>query len=285
MTETAATPPLDPPNSAPMFVRPREGRMIAGVCSGIAQRWNLDLTLVRIVTVVLTLFTGVALAAYLGAWLLTPSTDGPAPLTADSKTARWASRNGDRLMRRGPLILLIVLAAILLSGLAHALWFGAPVGLLVAVLLIAIVVGTKRGRWLLVTIAALLAVGLATVGVFGAHFGTRSYTVASVDDLHDHYDFGAGKVNLDLSALSTVSGRHSTNVRLGRGDVTVVVPQDVAVVVHGQSGLGTVVVDGHKVSGVDAEQTRTVGAGAVTSDDRLFVDVVVGVGKVTIRTA
>src|SRR3954463_10242501 len=180
MTETAATPPLDPSTPAPLFVRPREGRMIAGVCSGIAQRWGLDLTLVRIVTVVLTLFTGVAAAAYIGAWLLTPSTDGPAPLTADSSAARWASRNGDRLMRRGPAIVLILLAAIVLSGLAHALWFGAPVGFLVAVLLLAIVVGTKRGRCRLVTVAALLAVGLATVGVFGAHLGTRTYTVASI---------------------------------------------------------------------------------------------------------
>src|SRR5256885_236745 len=119
MTETAATPPLDPPNSAPLFVRPHEGRMIAGVCRGIAERWNLDLTLVRIVTVVLTLFTGVALAAYVAAWLLTPSTDGPAPLTADSRASRWASRNGDRLMRRGPMLILVVFAAIVLSWLAH----------------------------------------------------------------------------------------------------------------------------------------------------------------------
>lgn len=258
--------------------------MIAGVCSGIAQRWGLDLTLVRIVTVVLTLFTGVALAAYIGAWLLTPSTDGPAPLTADSSAARWASRNGERLVRRVPMLILIVLAAIVLSGIAHALWFGAPVGLFVAVLAIAIVVGTRRGRWLLVTVAALLAVGLATVGVFGSHLGTRSFHVASVDDLHEHYDFGAGKVNLDLTGLTSVTGRHSTDVRLGRGDVTVTVPAGVPVVVHGRAGLGSVVVDGHKVSGVDAEQTQTL-SGLPTADDRLSVDVMVGVGKVTIRTA
>jgi predicted membrane protein len=138
---------------------------------------------------------------------------------------------------------------------------------------------------LLVTVAALLAVGLATVGVFGGHLGTRSYTVASLDDLHSHYDFGAGKVNLDLTALSSVNGRYRTDIRLGRGDVTVVVPQGVPVVVHAQSGLGAVVVDGHKVSGVDAEQTRAVDPGLATAEDRLFVDVVVGVGKVTVRTA
>src|SRR4051794_13596404 len=132
MTETAATPPLDPPTDNPLFIRPREGRMIAGVCSGIAQRWNLDLTLVRIVTVVLTLFTGVALAAYIGAWLLTPSTDAPAPLTADSKTAKWASRNGDRLMRRGAALRVLLPPAGGLAGGGRALWFGAPRRLLSA---------------------------------------------------------------------------------------------------------------------------------------------------------
>jgi phage shock protein PspC (stress-responsive transcriptional regulator) len=257
--------------------------MIAGVCSGIAQRWGFDVTLVRIVTVVLTLFSGVGVVAYVLTWLLTPSTEGPAPLTADSSAARWASRNGERFIRRVPMLILIVLAAIVLSGIAHALWFGAPVGLFIAVLAVAIVVGTRRGRWLLVAVAAVLAVGLATVGVFGSHLGTRTFHVASVEDLHDRYAFGAGKVNLDLTGLTSITGRHSTEVRLGRGDVTVTVPAGVPVVVHGQSGLGSVVVDGHKVSGVDAEQTQTLD-GLSTADDRLSVDVVVGVGSVTVRT-
>jgi phage shock protein PspC (stress-responsive transcriptional regulator)/predicted membrane protein len=259
--------------------------MVAGVCSGIAQRWGFDVTLVRIVTAVLALFSGVGVAVYIAAWLLTPSTDAPAPLTADSRVARWASRNGERAVRRLPMLILIVLAAIVLSGVAHALWFGAPVGLFVVALLVAVVVGTRRGRWLLVAVAALLVVGLATVGVFGAHFGTRTYSVTSVDDLHRNYDFGAGKVSLDLSALTSVTGRYDTEVRLGRGDVTVVVPQGVPVVVHGHSGLGSVVVDGHTVSGIDAEQTRAMSPGLDTAEDRLFVDVVVGVGKVTVRTA
>src|SRR4051795_10465809 len=76
MTETTAT--ADHPSN-PLFVRPTEGRMFAGVCAGVAKRWNLDVTLVRIVAVVLTLLSGVGLVAYVAAWLLTPSADGPAP--------------------------------------------------------------------------------------------------------------------------------------------------------------------------------------------------------------
>jgi phage shock protein PspC (stress-responsive transcriptional regulator) len=260
--------------------------MVAGVCAGIARRWGLDLALVRVVTVVLTLFSGVGLAAYIAAWLLTPSTEGPAPLTADSRAARWVSRTGDRVARRWPMLLLLVLLVVLLSAAAHTFWVGLPVGLLALVLLIAVAVGTRPGRWLLAIVAALLAAFVATVGVFGAHLGTRTLHVASVSDLRDHYDYGAGKLNLDLSALTTVTGRHRTNVRLGRGDVTVVVPQGQPVIVHGQSGFGTVDIDGQAVHGVDAEQTQTLGAADLsTAEDRLFVDVVVGVGKVTIRTA
>jgi len=179
----------------------------------------------------------------------------------------------------------VVLLAIALSALAHALWFGAPVGLLAAILLVAIIVGTRRGRWLLVTVAALLALALGTVGVFGAHLGTRTYHVTSVNDLRSDYDYAAGKVNLDLSALTGVTGRHRTDIRLGRGDVNVTVPQGVPVVVHGQSGLGTVEIDGHAVKGVDAEQDVQVLSSMREIRIWAVVDVIVGVGKVTVRGA
>jgi phage shock protein PspC (stress-responsive transcriptional regulator) len=250
--------------------------MVAGVCAGIAERWKLDITLVRVVTVALVLVSGVGLAAYLAAWLLTPSTDGPAALRPGGRAAR--------LTTRLPAVLLIVLGVVVLSGLAHALWFGVPVGLFVAALLIALVFGTRRGRWALVALAAALALALGTVGVFGSHFGTRSYHLSSIDDLHSSYDYGIGAVKLDMSALS-VTGRHRTEVRMGRGDVDVTVPPGVAVLVHARSGLGSVTLDGHEVSGVDAEQSRLLGTGTATDEDRLVLDVQVGVGAVEIRTS
>jgi hypothetical protein len=54
--------------------------------------------------------------------------------------------------------------------------------------------------------------------------------------------------------------------------------------VHAQSGIGSVTVDGHEVSGVDAEQTKTLGGASDPSSDRLFVDVVVGAGAVDVRS-
>jgi phage shock protein PspC (stress-responsive transcriptional regulator) len=276
MTETTETTEIPAPEDQPLLVRPREGRMIAGVCAGIAKRWNVDLTLVRIGAVALTLISGIGLAVYLATWLLTPSSDGPAPVRPGGRGMRWASRL--------PALLLIVIAAVALGVVGHALWWGAPIGLLIALLVIAIVVGTRRGRWLLVTVAGLLVLALATVGVFGPHFGERSYHVGSLADLRGSYEYGAGKVNLDLTDLS-VSGRHRTEVHLGRGNITVTVPNDVAVWVHGRAGVGSVTIDGHKIGGIDAEQSRLLGVGTESDEDRLTVDAVVGVGHVDIRTA
>jgi len=57
-------------------VRPDEGRRAAGVCAGLARRWNVEPKLVRLGFVVLTLLTGVGLALYGLAWLLLPHPDG-----------------------------------------------------------------------------------------------------------------------------------------------------------------------------------------------------------------
>lgn len=282
MTETAASPPTPTPSTV-LFVRPQEGRMLAGVCAGIAERWQLDVTLVRIIAAVLAVLSGVGLAAYVAAWLLTPSADGPAPLHPDSRLARAVSARGDRLLHRLPALVLIGLVALLLVGLAHHLWLGVPVGLAIVAALAVLLLGTRPGRWVAVTLAALLALAVAAVGVFGDHVGTRTYTVTSASDLQPTYEFGAGAVRLDLSQLTALAGRQDTAVRLGRGNVTITLPPDVPVVVHARTGVGTVTVDGHRVSGIDAEQTRTVSAATGTADSELSIDVTVGAGSVTVR--
>ena len=52
--------------------RPVEGRMLAGVASGIADYLGVDETLVRIAIVVATFFGGAGIAVYLAGWLLIP---------------------------------------------------------------------------------------------------------------------------------------------------------------------------------------------------------------------
>jgi len=52
--------------------RSEEDRILGGVCGGIAEVYNLDPTLVRLITVVFAL-TGAAEIVYLIAWLIMPT--------------------------------------------------------------------------------------------------------------------------------------------------------------------------------------------------------------------
>lgn len=54
------------------LVRSTDDRVIAGVCAGLANYLNLDVGLVRILTVVVSLFTGVPVIAYLIAMFVLP---------------------------------------------------------------------------------------------------------------------------------------------------------------------------------------------------------------------
>jgi phage shock protein C len=49
-----------------------EGRMIAGVCAGIAEQYGFSTTLVRVVFVIFAI-TGASELAYLVLWLLMPN--------------------------------------------------------------------------------------------------------------------------------------------------------------------------------------------------------------------
>ena len=55
------------------LIRPRAGRMIAGVCQGLANNYNWDVTVVRVVTVLLSVFGGGAgIVAYVVFWVVMP---------------------------------------------------------------------------------------------------------------------------------------------------------------------------------------------------------------------
>lgn len=52
------------------WVRPRQGRMIAGVCAGLADQFGISVTLVRLAFVLGVVFSGgIALLVYLGFWM------------------------------------------------------------------------------------------------------------------------------------------------------------------------------------------------------------------------
>jgi phage shock protein PspC (stress-responsive transcriptional regulator) len=82
------------PFSGRRLVRRQEGKVLAGVCTGLADYFNVDVTLVRLLTVVLVFATGIALPAYLVAWLVVPEAGAD-----QSELERLIDRSGLRSRR------------------------------------------------------------------------------------------------------------------------------------------------------------------------------------------
>jgi phage shock protein C len=54
------------------LVRPRQGRKIAGVCAGLAEYFDLDVTLIRIIWLVILFAGGAGLIGYIIGWIVMP---------------------------------------------------------------------------------------------------------------------------------------------------------------------------------------------------------------------
>ena len=55
------------------LIRPTEGRLLAGVCAGIANRFSTSVAAVRVVTLLGTVFFGLSIWVYIVLWILIPA--------------------------------------------------------------------------------------------------------------------------------------------------------------------------------------------------------------------
>jgi phage shock protein PspC (stress-responsive transcriptional regulator) len=91
MTEiTGSSPDQSATGSAPdggtrdtTLTRPSEGRMLAGVASGLANYTGIDVLIVRIAFVALTLLGFAGIAIYLACWVLMPAEDSGRSIAGD----------------------------------------------------------------------------------------------------------------------------------------------------------------------------------------------------------
>ncbi len=71
--QVVSSPAWSPP-PAPRLVRPLYGRMLAGVCAGVAQHFGWDVTPVRLIVLLVVLCGfGSPLIAYIVAWIVIPN--------------------------------------------------------------------------------------------------------------------------------------------------------------------------------------------------------------------
>ncbi|MBQ1025282.1 PspC domain-containing protein [Micromonospora sp. C95] len=57
------------------LVRPREGRMLAGVCAGLARRFGMSAGLIRLLFLLSLLLPGTQVIVYLALWIIMPNED------------------------------------------------------------------------------------------------------------------------------------------------------------------------------------------------------------------
>jgi len=75
-----------------ILFRPRAGRMVGGVCAGLANYTGMDVTLMRVIWAVVAVITGGAgLLAYLVSWIIIPdeSKVAPAERPTDQRQDTW----------------------------------------------------------------------------------------------------------------------------------------------------------------------------------------------------
>jgi phage shock protein C len=71
-------------NGTKILVRPRKGRVAAGICAGIADYSGLDVTLVRVIVAVVSVITiGTGALTYLAAWMIIPGEGQQTPIAQD----------------------------------------------------------------------------------------------------------------------------------------------------------------------------------------------------------
>ena len=60
-------------DSTRKLYRSKTDRKVAGVCGGLAQYFNIDPTLIRVLFVVLAILGGSGLVLYLALWIIVPT--------------------------------------------------------------------------------------------------------------------------------------------------------------------------------------------------------------------
>jgi phage shock protein PspC (stress-responsive transcriptional regulator) len=290
--------------AAKRLERSRSDRMVAGVCGGLARYFDIHPAFYRVGFVVLTLLGGAGILIYAAAALVIPD-EGK-----EDSVATAALRN--RRDRPWPLIGLALVGVALASLLSHAtLWPHGDAWFLLLVAGAVILWITRHstevasddasalaaedsrrlrrvGKGLAIAAGTIIALTLVTAAIFASIFhvhvgrgvGDRNYVVAGSQDLHRNYRLGIGDLNVDLRNVSLPRGETHVAARVDVGNLRVVVPEGVALRVHGDAQLGQVEVLGQIADG------RNVDKNVAQAGKRILVlDAHVGVGKVTVTRA
>jgi phage shock protein PspC (stress-responsive transcriptional regulator)/predicted membrane protein len=141
------------------------------------------------------------------------------------------------------------------------------------------------GSWALIVPAAVIGAALiVTTAVdipLSGGVGERTWTPQTISEVDDVYELSMGDGTLDLRQLALDDGdRLEIRATVGFGHLVIEVPEDVAVVVDAEVGIGETVLLGERNSGFSVSDQRTSGDpdGPVVE-----LDLQAGIGQVEVR--
>lgn len=248
----APTPPSREPT--PTLHRSATKRVFGGVAGGLAERFDIDANIVRVVFVVLALVYGLGIALYLAMWVLIPSAPSSDAVVAepveDTPHVRW--------LRYALPLAIVVLAVVVIATIHSVPNLGKAFSLvwLVFLVLLAVIALFSPARRLtfrrLVALAflgfvsvliVLIGAVLITLQVIGVPVqggsGTRQWSPTTMSEVLHDYHGAFGETTLDLSNVA-FSGTTSVTVTQGIGKILVEVPEDVTVDLRTHVGIGNV---------------------------------------------
>src|ERR1700757_2002088 len=89
--DAAGAPPATPPPAyaaSKKLMRSSRDKKIGGVCAGLADYFDLDPTIVRVVWLLAIFFAGTGFLVYMVLWIVLPLAPAIAPLVVPATTAR-----------------------------------------------------------------------------------------------------------------------------------------------------------------------------------------------------
>lgn len=158
---------------------------------------------------------------------------------------------------------------------------------ILAVIGLALVIGSFEGPHTGLVIAgvfvtiAVLAVAAAPTDAFHGGIGQRNIHVTDQTTLAPRYDVGVGELNLDLSDL-VMTESADIDITVGAGDLTILLPQDVAVDIDAAVGAGQIDLLGQQSDGLSVTRTyRSDDFG--TADVALTLNLDVAAGNIEVN--
>jgi phage shock protein PspC (stress-responsive transcriptional regulator) len=270
------------------LLRSSTDRVVWGVAGGLAEHLGFSATLVRIAFVVLCLFGGAGVLAYLVLAVALPENDGSGKPVDESVWARLGKVALVCLLVAIGICVAVCLAA--LSAWVTATGHGtvvASVVIAVGVVLVAVAFANLRRRITpaLLTLALVLGIPAGAIAAadidIDSSIGERTYTPTVVGDIpSDGYELGTGQLVVDLRQLPWAKGETiPVSAHLGIGQMIVSVPARVCIDGHATGKAGELVVGGEVSHGIDPD----VDQGSPTSQaPRLDLDADIQLGRVVV---